>query len=330
MRVLLTTAVDHAWSRTLLEAVRTVARADRFGEHDLVTDADEADLIIIVDPHQHPGDPGLRAIRHHPLVRAFPSKVFVYDERDVPRDSLPGIYVAMPRRRFDERRQRAFGYYTLQNDTRTVVNEQPDLLFSFQGRRVGAVRASVLALSHSRAIVEDTSEHDFFATRQGLDAARRSYRDLMGRSKFVLCPRGAGASSLRLFETLACGRVPVVLSDAWQPPKGVDWRSCSVCVPEREAHTVAERLEALEPLWPEMSAAAKQTYEEWFAPEVWFHRAVEHCRELQEAGARGTTRQWLSPEVWRDHARHWKGTLRSPRARPPEGVAAGREAGADT
>ena len=32
----------------------------------------------------------------------------------------------------------------------------------------------------------------------------------MFRSKFFLCPRGTGTSSIRLYETLSAGRVPVI------------------------------------------------------------------------------------------------------------------------
>lgn len=40
----------------------------------------------------------------------------------------------------------------------------------------------------------------------------------MGRSKFCLIPRGKSAWSLRLFETLFSGCVPVLLSDKWELP----------------------------------------------------------------------------------------------------------------
>lgn len=326
MKVKLATVAEHPWSLEVRAAMEEVARRDRFGEHVLVSDGRQADLILFLDLHQHPGDWRMKALRSHPLVREFPEKAFVYDERDVPRDTLPGVYVSMPGRSFDPRRQRAFGYYRLLNDTRSVRDDPPDLLFSFRGRRVGAIRADVLAMSHPRAVLEETSDHDFFgAAHSDLAAARSRYREVLGRSKFVLCPRGAGTSSLRLFEALAGGRVPVALSDQWVPPAGIDWQSCSVRVPEPETSAVAERLEALEPEWPAMSAAAGRVYDEWFAPDVWFHRAVEHCRELMEIGSTGLSRQWAKPELWRAGARHWKAAASArvarSRARAAEGPA---------
>lgn len=305
MKVKLVTAADAPWSRKLSAAVEAVARADRIGEHALVDDAEEAELILFLDLHQHPADWRMSFLRDHPLVRAFPSKAFVYDERDVPRDSLPGIYVAMPQSELDPGRHRPFAYYFLLNDTRSARDDRPDLLVSFRGRRAGHARDDVLALSHPRGVFEDSSGIDFFDDAQVEQAEAKSrYRELVGRSKFVLCPPGAGTSSVRLFETLAGARVPVIVSEEWSPPLGIDWQSCSIRVAERDVHSVIEQLEALEPQWPTMSAAAAEVYDEWFAPDVWFHRAVEHCRELMQSGAAGLNRQWTTAAYWRAAARH--------------------------
>jgi hypothetical protein len=314
MKVLLATAADLPWSRSLRAEFAAVARLDRRGEHTLVDEADSADIVLMLDAHQHLADWSMRATRTHPYIRAYPEKVFVYDERDTPRDSLPGVYVAMPRRHFDARRHRAISYYRLKNDTRGVQNDDPDLLFSFQGRRVAGIRSEVLTLEHPRAVVEDTSGLDFFAADAvGLVRAQANYREVLGRSKFVLCPRGAGTASFRLFEALACGRVPVVVSDDWVEPKGVDWSSCSVRVPERNAAILPRLLEELEQEWPQMSQAARAAYDDWFSPEIWFHRVIEDCRDLGMEGKLGVKRQWSTRAYWRSASNHWKHRLVSRR-----------------
>lgn len=310
MNVLIAIAGDNSWNRQMREEIEALANRDRFGEHRLVADPGAADIVLFVDTHQHPSDWRQRALRRHPFVRNFPDRVFVYDERDTPRDSLPGVYVSMPLPAFDPQRHRAFAYPRLITDVRDVGGTVPDLLFSFQGRRSGDVRDLVLALDHPRSVVEDTTGLDFFDPAAGnLDGARRRYREIIGRSKFVLCPRGAGTSSLRIFEALACGRVPVILSDDWVAPQGIDWAACSVRMPERAVVSLPSRLEALESLWPEMSAAARETYADWFADEAWFHRVVEHCRELKEQGALGLRSQWRDPAAWRAGARHLRHVL---------------------
>lgn len=73
-------------------------------------------------------------------------------------------------------------------------------------------------------------------------AARRAplerlYVGVMQRSWATLCPRGRGSSSIRFFETMCMGRLPVLVSDEYTPP--LDWRIdyAAFClrVPEAEA-----------------------------------------------------------------------------------------------
>ena len=44
------------------------------------------------------------------------------------------------------------------------------------------------------------------------------YEKIMQDSKFVLCPRGRGLNSIRFFETLSFGRIPILISDDTQLP----------------------------------------------------------------------------------------------------------------
>lgn len=312
MKVLLATAAEESWSRELRAEVSAVAEQDRFGIHELTSDPAAADLILFLDPHHHLADWRQRALRGHPLVRQFREKVLVYDERDVPQGLLPGLYVAMPAGRFDPRRHRACAYYHVVNDTRPSRATTPDLLFSFQGRRVDELRDAVLRLGHPRALVEDTSNLNFFgAETPDLAQARRRYLETVGRSKFVLCPRGAGTSSLRLFEAMAAGRVPVVLSDTWVAPSGVDWGACAVRIAERDVAAIPELLEEIEPGWAAMSAASRAAYDEWFAPTVWFHRIVELSLELIEQGGASLRGPWADVETWRAGGREWKKRFRA-------------------
>ena len=62
----------------------------------------------------------------------------------------------------------------------------------------------------------------------------------------ILCPRGEGTSSIRLFESLRMGRPPVIISDQWVPPEGPAWDTFSVRIPERRIHTIPDRLTELE------------------------------------------------------------------------------------
>jgi hypothetical protein len=50
------------------------------------------------------------------------------------------------------------------------------------------------------------------------NAAAAEYRQVMAESVFVLCPSGTGPNSLRLWEAIDCGAIPVIVSPLYEPP----------------------------------------------------------------------------------------------------------------
>jgi hypothetical protein len=65
-------------------------------------------------------------------------------------------------------------------------------------------------------------------------------------SDYVLCVRGAGNFSHRLYETLAVGRIPVILDTDLALPLAdeVDWHTLGVWVPLRELDSIGDRIRA--------------------------------------------------------------------------------------
>ena len=294
------------WSYIVL--FTELAARDTHGVHCVTTDPEAADLILFVDP-QLPHRWTLDAIRAHPFVSKYPQKTFIYDERDLNWCVLPGIYPSVLASVYDSRRQRAYSYFRdfgtpLTSET-LAETAPPDLLFSFMGAPNHKVRRNILSLSDSRAYIEDTSHakfYDYSAKRdeQALQKQRLAYAEIMKRSKFVLCPRGHGTSSFRIFETLRAGRVPVILSNEWVEPTGPDWAGCSLRVQENAVASLPHFLKQHEPKFEEMSVCASQTYAEWFAPNVIFHRTIEQCQELLPTNV---SHQWMSPLFDRQYVR---------------------------
>jgi hypothetical protein len=259
-----------------------LARVDRFGEHLLTDNPDESDLIIFSQCHMLPTDWRLTAIRDHPLTMRHRDKVMVYDERDRPWCVIPGLYVSMPSQGFDRRFQRAAGYFRFPDIV--VPRAEPDLLFSFIGSSTANCRQRLFELRHPDAVIEKVRRFTHFdPTSYKFEERRLRFHDVMARSRFVLCPRGRGTSSLRLHETLAAGRIPVIISDEWVDPEGPEWESFSIRWPEGTIKGLVETLEERDSDWNAMSAAALVAHETFFAPEVSFHRVVERCRDLQDS-----------------------------------------------
>jgi hypothetical protein len=120
-------------------------------------------------------------------------------------------------------------------------------------------------------------------------AFKREYAKVITHSKFVLCPRGYGTSSIRLFETMQSGRVPVIISDAWVPCSNIQWSKCSLRVPEKDISKLANICLNVEKEWITMATEARRTWEEWFSHMGLAKlietsiREIKHGRRLPEA-----------------------------------------------
>jgi len=78
--------------------------------------------------------------------------------------------------------------------------------------------------------------------------ASAEFRHIMEQTRFALCPSGTGPNSIRLWEAIANGAVPVVLSDNYKAPGSqLIWEQGVVqCAEDRASvRALPERLEAL-------------------------------------------------------------------------------------
>lgn len=279
VHVISTQGSGHGSAPDLLR-MRQAAELDRIGAHALVDHADAADLVLFTDP----ATPDMADIRQHPLYRQHAGRCFVlaYGDRVLP--FVPGVFTCAETTTHPARRSRTGPYMRVVMDTAGAgaahsdaadAQAQQDLLFSFVGRTETApVRAHIGRLRHPRALVLD-------ASLPGQAVPADAFSRLLERSKFVLCPRGYGTSSFRLFETLRAGRVPVIVSDDWVPCTGPDWQAFSLHVREADVEQIPRLLEQAEVGHAAMQAAARETWADWFAPDVVFQRTVDWCLDLQ-------------------------------------------------
>ena len=71
---------------------------------------------------------------------------------------------------------------------------------------------------------------------EDLKIERKQYFDTIINSKFVLCPRGAGSTSSRFFESIWFGRIPILIADQTKLPLAsiIPWDELIVRVQETE------------------------------------------------------------------------------------------------
>ena len=124
---------------------------------------------------------------------------------------------------------------------------------------------------------------------------RQRYWSIMARSQFVLCPRGYGSSSFRLFEAMQCGRAPVIVSDAWVPPAGPDWSAFSLRIPERKLAQIPQILAQHEDEAARMGELARKAWQQWFSDEATPRTLLGYLDGIADAGlARAAGNAWWS------------------------------------
>ena len=263
--------------------LQELAAGDRVGTHRLAGDPESADLLLFAESAWK--NEMLWEARRHPLVRRYREKCFVQCELDGVIPFLPGVYTAVPRRWYREDRIRSGSYLWMYQNPAVRYEPEgavPHWLFSFVGDAgTHPVRRAVLELDHPRALLKDSG--GYRSVQQEPDARgqyQRTYAETLRTSAFVLCPRGVSPSSVRVFEVMRSGRVPVILSDEWVAPVGPDWASFSVRLPEADVPSLPARLEALEPEAEAMGRQARQAWDEWFADDTVFHHVVEACLDI--------------------------------------------------
>jgi hypothetical protein len=239
---------------------------------------EDADLIVFVEVEYVKFRSYLRTLEAQPLLRRFPNRCFVIDCADTVLGLVPGVYTCLRTDQEDRARFRSGGYLRTYNPFceevfRATSGADPRWLFSFRGADSScALRRRLLATrfpGDDNFITEQRNWCDHPADIQ------KRYAEEIAASRFVLCPRGVAPASIRLFETLQLGRVPVILADEWVPPEGPSWPEISLRVSESRIDELAEIIRANADRAEVMGRSARRAWEEWFAPDVIFLRMLD-------------------------------------------------------
>jgi hypothetical protein len=146
----------------------------------------------------------------------------------------------------------------------------------------------------------------------------RLFLGAMQRSWTTLCPRGMGSSSIRFYETMCLGRIPVHVSDAYRLPfeDTIDYAEFCLFIPEADAGRAGPILR----MWLAkrdrakriaMCRKARSVWEEYFQPRDVARVCLEHLRRHLPAAR----------AAWPEKYRYAPGELagsRTPRCLVPE------------
>jgi len=272
---------------------------------EFVDAAREADVIVLFEQFSFKRWDYKDSLRDS-WLREFSDRVFTINYDDHGRGHLPGCYTSLNTRTFDPLLHRACAYPRTYNEyaqaarpTGSSLDEPtPRLLFSFCGTLAShPVRKAMARELSGRAdgVIEQVEQ----TFHQHTDVQKRAFIELALDSSFVLCPRGWSPSTYRLFEVMALGRCPVVISDEWVPIDGIAWEECSIRIRESRTSTILATLLERKRDAPRLGAYARRIWEESLSVE---NRNKQYLRSILDIHRTEAT-QLRTP--WADRYAHW-------------------------
>ncbi len=267
------------------ELVDLMRRRASLSHHTLVDDPVQAELILLAGSFG--SEPAL--LLDHPLYRSDPNRCAVYTEDDNYLPLAPGVYCSAVVDQHS-RAGRTFSYSYISRDgqfsnpyigsTSENLSLARTLLFSFQGGSTSLLRKRLFNLAFNRpdCLIENTSTYYHWDLSQpGRIERQQRYASTLAASHFVLCPRGAGTGSIRLFEVMSAGIPPVLISDDYLLPPGPDWDSFLLRVPESEIARLPKILDPLRGSSADRGRLAREAWLQHFAPDREFDGIVAAC-----------------------------------------------------
>jgi hypothetical protein len=284
-------------------------------EHTLVDDPELADVIILTGHFGRAPE----MLFDNPTYRKYTGKCTTYDEFDHFVPLIPGVYCNSKVSQHSKI-GRIFSFAHISRNgsfPNPHVQHRPHAekkyFFSFQGGSTCIVRKRLFLLNFNRddVLIENTSSYGHWEPNpgEGHEDRQKFYGETISASHFVLCPRGSGPSSIRLFEVMKAGIAPVLIADNYLLPPDIDWDSFLIRVKESDIAKLPKILEPLLPTAAERGRLAHEAYLANFAENVEFDRVANLCaRSLhhgppEESYFRARQKKIIASEA-RRHARY--------------------------
>lgn len=228
----------------------------------LAADPAEADAVVLFSDGYVSASCWQRERRRFGRARCL-----LYSGADVPNLMVRGFYPSVYRASSGRMPYPYFTAYHPQPDPVRVrpVAERARLV-GFRGRvSTHPVRERLQALLGGDVVCAGS----LFTMPLHATSGHCPYCDELADTVLSLCPRGFGTSSYRLYESMAWGCVPVIISDDFLPPSGPDdWSRFTIRVPEDALDTLPGLLDAAGPRLQEMSLEARAAWVRHFSPEA--------------------------------------------------------------
>lgn len=160
-----------------------------------------------------------------------------------------------------------------------VFNKNKNRLASFMGSfETHTIRQKISKLSNNEITIIDSGVWYHY---QPDDIRKNKYIDLLSTSKFTFCPRGTGPSTIRIWEALASGSIPVIISDNLKMPKSnFDWNDIALFVKEDNVSSILNVIKSIskDKVYT-MSQKGFELYNKYFDNTTMHNIIVEHIND---------------------------------------------------
>lgn len=121
----------------------------------------------------------------------------------------------------------------------------------------------------------------------GMKSARLDFVNNMANSDYILCVKGSGNFSMRFFETLCSGRIPVFVNTDCGLPYDfvIDWKKYCVWVEESEIKDISTKIlefheRISENEFIELQYECRKIWEKWLSPNGFYNNFHLHFDNL--------------------------------------------------
>jgi Exostosin family len=267
-----------------IKALREIFQLSRISVHTLVDTPEDADIILITD-HSFVYKNNRR------LLSKYLDQCYLISDSGRSFSCIPGLYDSASAFPLHQCLVRGCNYLYDRGMNRNTFLDSPQktlekkYLFSFVGSPTSWVRKRLFKIKFSRndILINCTTNYNHWDhSQQNREVMQKNYISSMCTSKFVLCPRGDGCGSIRLFEAMELGIAPVILSDRWLPPKGPEWHEFALFVKESDLFKLPHIVESYASEYEERGRLARKAWEKHFSDPVVFNQSIEAIKDLKE------------------------------------------------
>jgi len=164
--------------------------------------------------------------------------------------------------------------------TENTGNINKDIFCSFVGSVIaGSLREHIYHQLASDSEIYFSPQH---WTNQVQPSRLAEFINVTKRSKFSLCPRGYGAQSFRIYETIQLGSVPVIIYDKeWFPfSHKINWSDFCVLIHISELNILKQRLKNITTKqYNNMLMQGKNVYNNFFTLESMSKQILTYLQE---------------------------------------------------